>query len=115
MEVVPGCTRLKKGLRSNPSNYRPLSLTSMTSKVLESLVCDVLFEHMAMTRQLTECQHGFRLGCSCATQLLCALTRLMEDGEPVDVAYINFRRAFDSVSHLRLLQNSMIWASEGFS
>ena len=71
----------KKGPRSDPSNYRPVSLTSVTSKVLESLVRDALFEHMTMTGQLRECQHGFRPRRSCATQLLCALdewTRRME-------------------------------------
>ena len=103
-QVVP---IYKKGSRSDPSNYRPVSLTSVTSKVLESLVRDALLEHFAMTGLLTDCQHGFRPGRSCATQLLCTLedwTRLMEEGEPVDVAYLDFRRAFDSVPHLRLLQ-----------
>ena len=103
-QVVP---IYKKGSRSDPSNYRPVSLTSVTSKVLESLVRDALLEHFAMTGLLTDCQHGFRPGRSCATQLLCTpedWTRLMEEGEPVDVAYLDFRRAFDSVPHLRLLQ-----------
>ena len=103
-QVVP---IYKKGPRSDPSNYRPVSLTSVTAKVLEALVRDALFEHLALTEQLTDCQHGFRPGRSCATQLLSALeewTRNMEEGEPVDVAYLDFRRAFDSVPHLRLLQ-----------
>ena len=103
-QVVP---IYKKGSRSDPSNYRPVSLTSVTSKVLESLVRDALLEHFAMTGLLTDCQHGFRPGRSCATQLLCTLedwTRLMEEGEPVDVAYLDFRRAFDLVPPLRLLQ-----------
>ena len=68
---------------------------------------DAILEHLELTRQLTDCQHGFRPLRSCATQLLGALeewTRLMEEGEPVDVAYLDFRCAFDSVPHLRLLQ-----------
>ena len=103
-QVVP---IYKKGPRNDPSNYRPVSLTSVTPKVLESLVRDALFQHLSETGQLTECQHGFRPGRSCATQLLCALedwTLQMEGGQPVDVAYLDFRRAFDSVPHLRLLR-----------
>ena len=97
----------KKGPRSGPSNYRPVSLTSVVAKVLESLVRDALFDHLSSTDQLTECQHGFRPRRSCATQLISTLedwTRRMEEGEPVDVAYLDFRRAFDSVPHLSLLQ-----------
>ena len=40
----------KKGPRSDPSNYRPVSLTSVTAKVLESRVRDALFEHLEQTR-----------------------------------------------------------------
>ena len=47
-QVVP---IYKKGPRCDPSNYRPVSLTSVTAKVLESLVRDALFEHLELTRR----------------------------------------------------------------
>ena len=102
-EVVP---IFKKGKKQDPSNYRPVSLTSVTSKVMESIVRDHLLEHLTATEQLTKAQHGFLPRHSCVTQLLATFedwTRLLENGEPVDVAYLDFRKAFDSVPHLRLL------------
>ena len=103
-EVVP---IYKKGRRQDPANYRPISLTSVPSKVLESLIRDRLMEHMAETSQLSDDQHGFRAKRSCISQLLATIedwTRAIEDGSPVDAAYLDFRKAFDSVPHKRLLQ-----------
>ena len=97
----------KSGSRQEPSNYRPVSLTSVLSKVLEGVVRDRLMNFLMETRQLHDAQHGFLPRRSCATQLLASLedwTQLMERKEPVDVAYLDFRKAFDSVPHRRLIQ-----------
>ena len=47
----------KKGDRSLPGNYRPVSLTSVPCKVLESLIRDQLVEHLSATGQLSKDQH----------------------------------------------------------
>ena len=55
----------------------------------------------------SECQHGFRKKRSCVTQLIEVydkLTELIDDGKNVDVVYLDFRKAFDSIPHERLLQ-----------
>ena len=96
----------KKGDRSLPGNYRPVSLTSVPCKVLESLIRDQLVEHLIATGQLSKDQHGFGARRSCTTQLLEVLeewTQILEDGDPVDALYLDFRKAFDSVPHRRLL------------
>ena len=97
----------KGGSRQEPLNYRPVSLTSVLSKVLEGIVRDRLMEHLIETGQLNNAQHGFLPKRSCATQLLASLedwTRHIENGDSVDVAYLDFRKAFDSVPHQRLIQ-----------
>ena len=97
----------KGGDRQEPSNYRPVSLTSVLCKVLESLVRDCLMDFLEVTGQLHSAQHGFLPGRSCATQLLTAMENWMqqlEAGEAVDVAYLDFRKAFDAVPHKLLLQ-----------
>ena len=97
----------KGGDRQEPSNYRPVSLTSVLCKVLEGLVRDRLMEFLDDTGQLHSAQHGFLPGRSCATQLLTALedwTQQLENGEAVDVAYLDFRKAFDAVPHKRLIR-----------
>ena len=56
---------------------------------------------------LSEDQHGFRAGRSCATQLLEIVeiwTGMLDEGGGIDVVYLDFKKAFDSVPHRRLLK-----------
>jgi len=60
----------KKGSRHQVSNYRPVSLTSQICKVVESVLRDALVQHLDMNELISESQHGFRKGYSCASNLL---------------------------------------------
>ena len=54
----------------------------------------------------SDCQHGFRKGRSCITQLLQVkedLTQIVDNGYPIDIIYLDFKKAFDQVPHKRLL------------
>ena len=85
-------------------NYRPVSLTCILSKVYEKLLRKHMFCHVA--RYISPSQHGFVEGRSCLSNLLETLdeiTRIMESGDAVDIIYLDFRKAFDSVPHGRLL------------
>ena len=96
----------KKGTRSDPGNYRPVSLTSITCKIIEAIIRDAIVDHMTMGGLYTECQHGFRKHRSCVTQLLEVLedfTLKLDNKETIDVVYLDFKKAFDSVPHERLL------------
>ena len=96
----------KKGDRNDPANYRPVSLTSQVCKVLESIVREKMFEHLKRNNLLSNEQHGFREGRSCLSNLLTTLedwTSILEDGDCIDVAYLDFHKAFDLVSHNHLL------------
>ena len=96
----------KKGSRNDPANYRPVSLTSQVCKVLESIVKEQIFDHLKNKNLLSEKQHGFREGRSCLSNLLTTLedwTDILDDRACVDVAYLDFRKAFDLVSHKHLL------------
>ena len=81
-------------------------MTSQVCKVLESIVKEQIFEHLERNNLLSEEQHGFRKGRSCLSNLLTTLedwTSMLEEGDCVDVAYLDFRKAFDLVSHKHLL------------
>ena len=94
----------KKGSKSTPSNYRPVSLTSIVCKSMESIIREDLLEHMKP--YLSKYQHGFLNGRSCVTQLLDCIgewTKQINDGHSVDVIYLDYAKAFDSVPHQRLL------------
>ena len=97
----------KKGRKQDPLNYRPVSLTSVPCKVLERIIKKRLVEHLENNNLLTNLQHGFRSGRSCLTQLLEYLEELedaLEDGDCVDLVYLDCKKAFDTVPHRRLLK-----------
>ena len=96
----------KKGDRNDPSNYRPVSLTSQVCKIMESIIKEEIFEHLTDHNLLNDGQHGFRNGRSCLSNLLTTLedwTNILDDRDCIDVAYLDFRKAFDLVSHKHLL------------
>jgi hypothetical protein len=60
----------KKGDKSRASNYRPVSLTVVTCKMLEHVICRSIHKHLEKHRILTDAQHGFRNKRSCESQLI---------------------------------------------
>ena len=117
----------KNGERSKPSNYRPISLTSVPGKLMERIIRDALVNHMTTNKLFCEEQHGFIKGKSCATQLLEYMedfTAAIDQGYEVDVIYLDFCKAFDKVPHKRLLAkiercgikgNVLVWIKEFLS
>ena len=73
---------------------------------MEAIVKDRIIQHLEANNLLSPHQHGFRSARSCTTQLLEVMdswTKLIEEGQPLDVIYLDFQKAFDSVPHVRLL------------
>ena len=96
----------KKGTKSNPGNYRPVSLTSVVCKIFEGFVRDKLFKHLIENNLLSKEQFGFCAGRSCITQLLNTIFDWLchiDEDVPVDAIYLDFKKAFDTVPHERLL------------
>lgn len=60
----------KKSDKSNPANYRPISLTCVLCKVMEHIVASNITNHFQVNNILYHLQHGFRSQMSCETQLL---------------------------------------------
>ena len=97
----------KKGSKAEPGNYRPVSLTCIACKVLESIIRDVIISHFNDNDLFAVCQHGFRSKRSCMSQLLEVmedLVTMIENKFPIDIIYLDFRKAFDTVPHERLLK-----------
>ena len=97
----------KKGIRSNPLNYRPVSLTSIVCKVLEGIIKEEWVVMLENQKILTDKQFGFRQGRSCVSNLLCYYDRVTEITQEregwVDSIYLDFSKAFDKVPHKRLI------------
>ena len=96
----------KKGDKTQPGNYRPVSLTSVICKVMESFIKKSLNSHLINNNLLSCNQFGFVSGRNTITQLLVSLNDWMYDLDsniPVDACYMDFRKAFDAVPHQRLI------------
>ena len=96
----------KKGDKSDPANYRPVSLTSILCKVLERIICEDIIAHLKTNNLIARQQHGFITGKSTVTNLLEALdiwTEALSHSLPVDVVFLDYAKAFDTVPHERLL------------
>ena len=96
----------KKGDKSTPANYRPVSLTSIICKMMESILRKSIMNHLECENLLSTMQHGFVNKRSTTTQLLWYLDKCAEvisDGDVVDTIYLDFAKAFDIVPLRRLL------------
>ncbi|PKU46275.1 rna-directed dna polymerase from mobile element jockey-like [Limosa lapponica baueri] len=97
----------KKGKKEDPGNYRPISLTSVPEKIVERLVLDVISKHIEDKEVIGSGQHGFTKGKSCSTNLIDfydVITRWLDEGRAADIIYLDFSKAFDTVSHNILIR-----------
>ena len=101
------CPLLKQGDVEDPSNYRPISLLSVLSKILEKVVANQLYEFLSLNNLFSESQHGFRQGLSTQTALIQITEHLYKNVDKHEVSLLalcDLSKAFDSVSHTLLLQ-----------
>lgn len=92
--------------RTEPSSYRPVSLTSVCCKVLEHIIYSQTMKHLEKHKILSKFQHGYRNKCSTETQLLKVIdlfARSLNNNKQTDAISLDFSRAFDVVPHKRLL------------
>ncbi|XP_074641184.1 uncharacterized protein LOC141898932 [Tubulanus polymorphus] len=90
----------KAGNRSQPENYRPVSLTSICSKLLEHIIRSEITKHFETHQILTDGQHGFRKNRSCENQLILTtddFSTTIDSGLQTDAILLDFSKAFDKV------------------
>ena len=106
----------KKGAKHDPGNYRPFSLTCLACKVMEHVVLSHFNKHPAANDIISYLQHGFRAGFSCETQLILAVqdwASILNNHGQVDVLMLDFKKAFDKVSHAKLRQKLQFYGISG--
>ena len=97
----------KKGDKSNPSNYHPISLTSLCCKLMEHILCHNIMNHLEFNHILNDYQYGFRSSHSCQAQLISIIEELqlaLDCHHQVDLLMLHFSKAFDTVPHQHLLK-----------
>ena len=97
----------KKGSKSQANNYRPVSLTSIACKTMEKIIRNHVTEHINKNDLFTDKQFGFIAGRSTSLQLINVLeewTEAIDAGKTIDCLYMDYKKAFDTVPHKRLLK-----------
>ena len=96
----------KKGKRSDPANYRPISLTPVLCKMMERIIRNEMIEHLTINNLIAPEQHGFVTNKSCLTNLLETVdinTDTIDSGYRLLIIFLDFATAFDKVCHRSLL------------
>jgi len=111
--TVPGnwksanvCPIFKKGSRNDAGNYRPFSLTSVPCKIMESIIKGAMTKFADKNKLVRSQQQGFVRGRSCLTNLLKSFeswTKALDEGYGLDIIYLDYRKAFDTVPHQKIL------------
>ena len=106
----------KKGETKIPTNYRPISLTSAVTKLMESIIKDSILRHCTDNNLLSNFQFGFLPRRSANLQLIQYLDFITVNcsrGYLVDSVYLDFRAAFDSVVHSKLVHKLQLFGLSG--
>ena len=97
----------KEGSPDDPGNFRPISVVPILAKILEKIVSEQLSIHLEDNHLLHPHQGAYRSGKSTQDILLVAvdsIVHLLDRGETVCAAFLDLRKAFDSLDHHILLQ-----------
>ena len=106
----------KKGDKHTPSNYRPISLLSIISKVMEKLISMKMWKHLNSNDLISNKQFGFRAGHSTSdalTYVSQCLTNSLNNREEARIVCLDISRAFDRVWHPGLLAKLAVLGFSG--
>ena len=102
--------------KSDPANYRLISLTCVLCEVLEHIVASNLTKHLANSNILFELQYRFRENRYYKTQLVMLVDEIsknMQMGKQTDLILSDFSKAFDEAAHEKLISKLHFYGIRG--
>ena len=106
----------KSGDKRLPENYRPISISPLYSNIMQKIIKEKLVTHLIDNDLPSPAQFGFTKGKSCQLQLLESLedwTKSLDHGTDVDVIFYDFKKAFDTFSHSKLILKLELYGITG--
>jgi len=96
----------KKGDKNSIENYRPISILSAISKVIEKAICQQINQHFKVNKLYYNSQYGFRESHSTELATLEVIDRIILDLDqgslPLNI-YIDLSKAFHTIDHNKLV------------
>ena len=112
--VFPDCLKIakviplfKKGAKTNATNYRPISILSILSKLAEKIMSSQIRGFLESNNVLSMCQYGFRPGRSTSqaiSNLLEIIYSKLDSSDVAQTVFLDYSKAFDTINHDILLE-----------